>query len=658
MRRWFVRSLFTLLIGSAGSGAFATTFVVPQDRELIRRADAVVIGSALSSYTRLSPQNTIETVTSLSIEETIKGAVTGTINIVEPGGQLGRRATLLAGVPRFDDGKRMLLLLTNTGPDQWAVTELVLGKFKFETDISGHALLVRDETEIVGWDADLKVHREQRRLAGRFLDFVRAEARAQMAPADYWTDVAPLRLQPTAKSMSPLVPLPDVAPFTANSYTMLISGNLGARWAVFPSSVSWFSGTTQEPGAPGGGVTAIQNAIASWDNDCGSNVNYVYAGVDDGTHTQGLHGVDGRNTVLFERDLSSFGVAPFTCSANGYSGTLGIGGITSASGQNSVSGETFATTTEGDVEMNRGLANCTLLFNNGDFNSAVTHEIGHTLGFRHSDQDRGSSGACASDPSLECSNTAIMKSFITTGLNGALQVWDQHAVQAVYPGNVCNPTCTAPAVTQQPGSSTITAGSSATMTVAASGTAPLSYQWYIGTSGTTTTPINGATGATLMVSPSTTTSYWVLVSNSCGSANSATATVTIAASAGPASSFYLITPCRLLDTRDPTGPYGAPALAANAARNFVVTGRCGVPSGTLSIALNVTVISAGSNGWFTIYPGPSGTPPPNTATINFSTGKTRGNNAIIRLGSDGSINVANSGAAAQGFVVDLTGYFK
>src|SRR5207247_159997 len=99
----------------------------------------------------------------------------------------------------------------------------------------------------------------------------------------------------------------------------LVSGALGSRWNVFPSAVSFFSGATAEPGAPGGGVTAIQAAITSWDNDCGSNVNYVYAGTDS-THTSGLHTPDGANTVLFERDLSSFGVTPFTCSGNSYSG--------------------------------------------------------------------------------------------------------------------------------------------------------------------------------------------------------------------------------------------------------------------------------------------------------------------------------------------------
>ncbi|HEV7487112.1 MAG TPA: hypothetical protein VGQ65_15650 [Thermoanaerobaculia bacterium] len=650
-----------VLFAAAGTGAFATSFVVPSDRELIRSADAIVVASALSSYTQRTSENGIETVTVMSIEESIKGDAAGSINVVEPGGTFGQRATVIAGVPRFEEGQRMLLFLVRTGPSRWAVTQLVLGKFTFGTDIAGRRVLVRDEGEIAGWDGDLQPYKERRRIAEHFVEFIRSEAVGRMVPANYFTETEPLRLEPTNTTRR-LTPVPQVAPFTANSYTMLISGNLGSRWAVFPAAVSWYSGTTQEAGAPGGGVTAIQAAFTSWDNDCGSNVNYVYVGTDDGSHAQGLHGVDGRNTVLFERDLSAWGVPPFTCSGNSYSGTLGIGGVTSASGQNSVNGEAFATTAEGDVEMNRGLANCTLLFNNGDFNSAVTHEVGHTLGFRHSDQNRASNAACTTDASLECSNQAIMKSFISTGLNATLQVWDQHAVQAVYPGNVCAPTtCAPPSITQQPApaNSTITIGASRILTVGASGTAPLSYQWYVGPSGTTTTPISGATGPSVSVSPSTTTQYWVRVSNSCGSVNSNVATVAVAGGGSPAS-FYLVTECRLLDTRGATGPYGGPSLAANSTRNVVVSGHCGVAAGASSVVIVAIALSPGTNGWMTLFPGPAGTAAPNAATLNYSTGKTRSNIAIIPMASDGSINVANFNSAGSSipFVIDVYGYFK
>ena len=421
----------------------AATFVVPADRDLVRHADAIVIGSPLTSHTQLTRDGGIETATAFSVEEVIKGMnPTGLIDVVEPGGTYGNVTTAIAGVPRFVAGERVMLFLMRTGSDRWAVEELVLGKFRFATDVRNRDLLLRDADEIVGWDPQLQTYRERTRAAAPFLRFVRSEARGISSSEQYFLeDPAPLRAKPfTAMSTALPSAVAPAATFTATSYTMAISGSLGSRWNVFPSAVTFFTGTTSEPGAPGGGTTAAQTALAAWTNDCASNVNYVYGGTDNGTHTGGLRSPDGANTILYEQDLSSWGVSPFSC---GSGGTLGIGGITNASGSNTVNGETFVTTLEGDVMMNRGIANCTTLFNSGDFNTAVTHEVGHTLGFRHSDQNRTSNGACSTDPSLECSNTAVMKSFIPTGINAALQAWDQNAVRLVYPGGSCG-TPTAP----------------------------------------------------------------------------------------------------------------------------------------------------------------------------------------------------------------------
>ena len=88
-------------------------------------------------------------------------------------------------------------------------------------------------------------------------------------------------------------------------------------------------------------------------------------------------------------------------------------------------------------------------------------------------------------------------------------------------------TVTAPAITTQPASVTINSGGTATLTVAASGTTP-TFQWYRGSSGTTTNPISGATSASFTTPALTaTTSYWARASNSAGSADSNAATVTV-----------------------------------------------------------------------------------------------------------------------------------
>jgi hypothetical protein len=91
-------------------------------------------------------------------------------------------------------------------------------------------------------------------------------------------------------------------------------------------------------------------------------------------------------------------------------------------------------------------------------------------------------------------------------------------------------TATPASITTGPSSATIDSGASTTLSVTASGTAPLTYQWYQGTSGITTIPV-GLNQATFTPNPAldATTNYWVKVSNSANvaGANSGTATITV-----------------------------------------------------------------------------------------------------------------------------------
>lgn len=84
-----------------------------------------------------------------------------------------------------------------------------------------------------------------------------------------------------------------------------------------------------------------------------------------------------------------------------------------------------------------------------------------------------------------------------------------------------------PSLTTQPASTSIDKGSTATLSVVANGTAPLTYQWYQGTVGLTTTPVgtNSASFTTPALNEST--AYWVRVSNSGGTVDSAEALVTV-----------------------------------------------------------------------------------------------------------------------------------
>jgi hypothetical protein len=119
----------------------------------------------------------------------------------------------------------------------------------------------------------------------------------------------------------------------------------------------------------------------------------------------------------------------------------------------------------------------------------------------------------------------------TTGKNDnpRLGSWDIGPYETLDEGDP-----TAPNIVTHPASQTIGEGSIATMTVAASGTATLTYQWYIGTSGTTTSPISGATSSSYTTdSLTSTTQYWVRVTNDQGSDDSNTATITVESSEPP-----------------------------------------------------------------------------------------------------------------------------
>jgi hypothetical protein len=96
--------------------------------------------------------------------------------------------------------------------------------------------------------------------------------------------------------------------------------------------------------------------------------------------------------------------------------------------------------------------------------------------------------------------------------------------------------CAVVSIDTQSASTTIIQGRSTTLTVSASSTsAPLSIQWYSGTSGMTTAPVAGGTNASLPIAPAATTSYWARVTNACGAtADSETIVVTVTPCAAPA----------------------------------------------------------------------------------------------------------------------------
>jgi glucose/arabinose dehydrogenase len=124
------------------------------------------------------------------------------------------------------------------------------------------------------------------------------------------------------------------------------------------------------------------------------------------------------------------------------------------------------------------------------------------------------------------------------------------------------------------------------------------------------------------------------------------------------SNFTPLTPCRVLDTRDPVGPWGGPSLQPGASREFAIAGRCGIPPDAVSVAANVTVTNATTAGALRI--GPAGTAPA-LDMIDFHPDSSRANNAILGLfgAPAGTISVTSGFASGTAdLVIDVSGWFR
>lgn len=121
------------------------------------------------------------------------------------------------------------------------------------------------------------------------------------------------------------------------------------------------------------------------------------------------------------------------------------------------------------------------------------------------------------------------------------------------------------------------------------------------------------------------------------------------------SEFTPHTPTRLLDTRDGTGAAVAYPLAPYMTTRVKIVANGDIPAGVTAVALNLTATNTTAAGHVVAYA--SGKEQPETSNLNFVAGQTVPNLAVVPVGADGYITLANRSAGWVDLIADVTGYF-
>ena len=121
--------------------------------------------------------------------------------------------------------------------------------------------------------------------------------------------------------------------------------------------------------------------------------------------------------------------------------------------------------------------------------------------------------------------------------------------------------------------------------------------------------------------------------------------------------FYPVTPCRVFDTRQASGPTAGAPLTCGTARSFtLIGGTCGVPASAKAVSVNLTGTASTAQGNLRLYA--AGAVTPLVSTLNYVAGQTRANNAVAPLGTSGQISVLCSPSGTTHVVLDVNGYFE
>ena len=355
----------------------ATTVVLPSDEALAARAASVVLATVRERAPAADGLPALAY--RLRALERVAGSAIGTEPVLRlPGGvAAGGRGLALAGIPVLEIGQRLLLFVQPRGDGSYQPVDLMLGLFRVEA-VAGRTIAYRDLTGV--------------RLLPRASGEGAADAPRDLAGFRRWLQARELGLP---RTQDYFLAAPEAMPMApAAKHALAISSTLPSplgcgpeggnivRWMSFDGAqaVAWRRHESGMPGLEDGGVAAFDQALLAWSAPAASAVRLADAGAV--AATTGLGAPDGLSTLLFG-DPNDTLPGSFTGS-----GLLALGGAWLDCDRTAWwGGQAVHPVVEGDIVIQDGAER--FLEASADPQAAAAelfaHELGHTLGFAHSD---------------------------------------------------------------------------------------------------------------------------------------------------------------------------------------------------------------------------------------------------------------------------------
>jgi len=348
--------------------AAATSYQMMPDRALVDQS-AAVVDVKVVGVEPAPIDGPPATDYLVEVQRVLKGDLTGSTVVVRVPGGINPDGIGLKiwGAPRFAEGEGAILFLNPSQDGTYRVVHLMLGAFHKRAS-GGRTVALRDLSE--AHEVTAKSLPEDGvdavRDAGLFADWVADRAAGLPNEGRY--------VLANAKALLP------------EKFSLMTGeDDVPIRWFRFDNgqSVAWRVGAAGQPGLGlDATAAAFRTAIAAWDSDPATDINYTYAGTTNAAN--GLTRSDDVNAIIFDdpfqNDPKNAVEGTFDCSQGG---VIAVGGPFFYRATRTYKGQRYHEAVEGDIITNDG-TDCFFRNNPASAEEVFAHELGHTLGLGHS----------------------------------------------------------------------------------------------------------------------------------------------------------------------------------------------------------------------------------------------------------------------------------